>query len=513
MKFSLFVAFALIQVSFSQVVHQISFDRFSHYDPDDWITYAYSNHITSVDIGPENVYFGTTMGGILRYNFFDEQWLFPQTTSNGLNSNQIIRVVFDQQTNQLFALTNKGVNVFNMAFQYWQPTHSELPERKGPEVPKENNNDFRYPEYSRPAIAKWPNLFPNDNYELMLDGIIYNPDNEEYNVTDRVVDRWYKMWFGTNGTGVGSADLDMLQLNFIKQSIPAVRPRDLFIGDDGIWIGGSPFREKERGIVRWNYEDDSWDYFKSGINFNIFSDNINAIEGIDDQIFFGSEQGLIQYNTKKDTWISLQKTLPLKNDAIFDLWKKNKILYIASENGAFKYDYKTKQMENIGGPLLQHVTVTKIAGSSQMVFLATHRGIFEYDPHKDTLFLLQSRAAIADNFIDAVGVNKDTLWFAGQNGIGYYDISGDKWKSFPAASLRLNTKINDIAFADWNVWFATNRGLLKYDIERDYWYLYTKKDGLADNRVYNIDVDDDTLWLSTFGGVTQFRWYREGRFE
>ena len=89
----------------------------------------------------------------------------------------------------------------------------------------------------------------------------------------------------------------------------------------------------------------------------------------------------------------------------------------------------------------------------------------------------------------------------------------NNWKSFPATSFRFNTKINDIAFSDWNVWFATNKGLLKYDIDRDYWYLYTKKDGLADNRVYNIDIDDDTLWLSTFGGVTLFRWYREGRVE
>ena len=91
--FSIFIL--LSQICISQIIHKMSFDRFTHYDPDDWITYAYSNHITSVDVGVEFIYFGTSKGGILRYNFFDEKWAFPQTTSNGLSSNKIIRVVYD----------------------------------------------------------------------------------------------------------------------------------------------------------------------------------------------------------------------------------------------------------------------------------------------------------------------------------------------------------------------------------------------------------------------------------
>jgi len=513
MKSLIIIFFLLIQLSFSQVIHLISFDRFSHYEADDWITYAYSNHITSIDVGNENIYFGTTDGGILRYNFFDEEWLFPQTTSNGLRSNRIFRVVFDYQTNQLFAQTNRGVDVFNKAFEYWQPAHSELPARKSSDALMQNKNDFRYPAFSRPETTRWPSFFANENYELMLDGIIYSPDNEEFNVTDRVVDSWFKMWFGTNGTGIGQANLDLLQLNFIKQSIPSIRPKDVFVNDNGVWIAGTPFQEKERGITRWNYEDDTWNYFKSGIDYNIFSDDIHIIEGIDQQVFFGTEQGLLQYNSKKEKWINLQRANPLKNDVIFDLFPMDEILYIASENGAFKYDYQTKSMESIGKKFLHQTTVNKIAGSGQKIYLATDRGIFEYNPSKDKTSLLDSRAAIADNFIDAVGENNDTLWFAGQNGIGYYDIINNIWKSFPSTSLRLKSKINDIAFTDWSVWFATNKGLLKYDTYRDYWYLYTKKDGLADNRVYNIDVDDDSLWLSTFGGVTFFRWYREGRIE
>ncbi|KAA3609859.1 MAG: hypothetical protein D8M58_08555 [Calditrichaeota bacterium] len=512
MKPLILFLFLLSQISFAQVIHQISFDRFSHYDADDWITYAYSNHITSIDIGSENIYFGTSHGGILRYNFFDEEWLYPQTTSNGLHSNRIKRVVFDTATNQLFALTPKGVQVFNKAFEYWQNAGPELPARTI-NRPTENPGNTRFPALSRPILSSWPNFIVDDNYELMLDGLIYNPDNEEYRVGERIVDRWYKMWIATNGTGIGLADFDMVELKFIKQSTPAIHTKDVLVTADNIWVAGTPFKEKERGIARWNFEDDSWDYFKSGINFNIFSDDIRVIENIGSQIFFGTEQGLLQYNSKRDEWISLQKANPLKNDVIYDLDHLDGLLYIASENGAFKYDYKMLNMENVGKKFLHQTKVNKITNTSNNVYLATDRGIFEYNPQKDKTSLLDSHAAIADNFIDAIGANNDTLWFASQKGIGFYDITNGDWKSFPATNFRLNSKINDITFSDWYVWFATNKGLLKYDKERDYWYLYTKKDGLADNRVFNIDVDGDHLWLSTFKGVTLFRWYREGRFE
>ncbi len=513
MKSFIFVFLLLAQVAFSQVIHKIYFDRFSHYDVDDWTTYAFSNAITSIDIGEENIYFGTTHGGILRYNFFSDEWLSPQTTSNGLYSNKINYVVYDDLSDQLYAVTQKGVQVFNKGFQYWKAAIRDLPARQNPEYTNQNRNATRLPEFSRPDVSSWPSLIPKGHFELMLDGLIYDPDNDEYNITDRVVDRWYKLWFGTNGTGIGKADLDMQELQFIKQSLSAIYPRDVFIKGKAAWIGGTSFRQKERGIVRWDFEEGTWNYFRSGIGYKIFSDEISVVEGIDSLVFFGTEQGLLQFNTKRGTWLSLQKAFPLKNDVIFDLFTLNNILYIASDNGAYKYDPVSQVMQSISKKFLQHINITKIAGTKKSVCLASDRGIFEYNASTDKTSLLSSRAAIADNFIDAVGVNHDTLWYAGQNGIGFYDIKNDKWQSFPATNFQLNTKINDIAFTDWSVWFATNIGVLKYDIDRDYWYLYTTKDGLADNRVYNIDVNGDDLWLSTFGGITIFKWYREGRFE
>ena len=110
-----------------QLINRISFDRFSHYDPDDWITYSYSNHITSIDFSDSYIYFGTNGGGILRFNLWDEKWEFPLTTSTGLRSNKVKKVVFSQTTNELYAISEKGVDSYIESFGYFTPYSFTLP--------------------------------------------------------------------------------------------------------------------------------------------------------------------------------------------------------------------------------------------------------------------------------------------------------------------------------------------------------------------------------------------------
>lgn len=513
MKTTVYLFLISVCILQAQVVNKITFDRFTHYEADDWITYGYSNYITSIDIGPENIYFGTTAGGILRYNLFDEEWLFPMTTSNGLRSNHVINVVFDYETNQLFARTDRGIDVFNLAFQYWQPGGDKLPVRRSADYAYQRSDDYRFPAFSRPPVSNWPNFFPEKNYQIMLDGKIYDPDNQLYEVTDRIVDSWNKLWIGTNGSGIARGDLDMQDIFFRKQSIAAVYPKDVLIDGNNIWIAGTPFDSDERGIARWNSSEDQWEYYKSGIISSVFSDDVQVMAKIGKEIFFGTEQGLMSYNKKQEKWISYQRGNVVKSDKIYDLLAHKNILYIATVYGFFVFDPHTKTFSQPANHLLKQNAVYKLCASDSSVFLATNQGIVQFDLSSQKLNLLDARTAIADNYISAVGYYRGKLWFAGLNGIGYTDTKTAIWKSYPALNLSFKNEVTDIAFTDLYVWFATNNGLLKYDPDRDYWYLYTTEDGLADNRVSRIDVDGDFLWLSTPKGVTQFRWYSDGRFE
>jgi len=497
-------------ILFAQVIHTITFDRFTHYDKDDWITYGYANDVTSIDIGINKIYFATRAGGILQYDIYQNEWLTPLTSSNGLRSNHVYKIIYDQAMNELYAQTKEGLDVYNEAFEYWQPGSGPMPQQKSPEFKEEKNV---LPAYSRPELEKWPTFFTGKNYTLMLDGTIYDSYNERYSVGDRVVDDWDRMWIATNGTGIGIADLQTLELKFVKQSIPAIHPKDVFVSGDDIWIGGDPFILSQRGICHWDYDNNNWTYYRSGYDFNIFSDKVSVIEKAGGNIFFGTEQGLLMFNPAQAEWVNLQRTFPLKNDAVNDLCTLENKLYIATDNGVFAYNVKENTAEQISKKQIRQTRVNSLTKQGSDLYIATDYGIFEYNPKSLKTSLLKSNAAIADNFIDAVTADKGTLWFAGSNGIGFYNSGTKEWRSFPALKFSLKSAINHIALTKGAAWFATNDGLLRYDIERDYWYLYTTKDGLTDNRVARIEKDGDFLWLATYGGVSLFCWNREGRLE
>ena len=111
-----------INISHAQIVHRLEADRFTHYRIDDWVSYAPALSITSIDIDPDYIYFGTTSGGILRYDKYANEWHYPYTTSSGLRSNQIYRVVYSAVDGFLYAQTPAGIDVFMPAEKFWRPS-------------------------------------------------------------------------------------------------------------------------------------------------------------------------------------------------------------------------------------------------------------------------------------------------------------------------------------------------------------------------------------------------------
>jgi ligand-binding sensor domain-containing protein len=487
----------------------LDFDRFTHYKPDDWITYGYSNHITTIEADPFFIYFGTTHGGILRYNIIENQWYYPFTTSNGLSSNSIVRIITTNTGNQLTAFTDKGRDIYYKYLDYWKPDVNFSDDSNDPAFSPQNG----FEPYSRPSIEKWPVLFPDGNYTFMPNGNFYDPDNEEYKISDKLVDDRNRLWFGSNGSGIGVIDLNSYSIEIIKQSVPAIIPKDVLVQSDDIWIGGSAFIQKTRGISYWDFYNDIWQYFKTGQDLNIFSDNINVIEGTGHFIFFGTDIGLLMFNRDTDKWYNLSNLFPITGDAITDLCQMGNLLFIATTNGVYSYDPFENFIFQIADNYIKQTKVNALTASDSLLFIGTNFGIFNYNPRNNQTAILRSRAAIPDNFIDAMVVDNHTLWFAGRNGIGFYDFKLDIWKSFPGLQFSLTSGVNHISATKGFIWFATEKGLLKYNSGHDSWFLYTTKDGLADNYINRIEPDGDYLWLATKKGVTLFRWFREGRFE
>ena len=503
----------------AQVVHQIYFDRFTHYTIDDWITYAPALEVSTIDVGDEYIYLGTRGGGILRYNVYENLWDYPFTTSSGLSSNRINYVVYDFPGNKLYAQTNKGTDVYNRAFNYWEPAPNiELPNRRRPSQADLNDyserKNFNFPEFYRPPNLELPDFFTDTDYLFRPPNEVLDKNNRIFRLkNDRVVDNWRNIWFGTDGLGVGKANLNNYNLTFYQQSISNIEPRDLLFDDNDVWVVGLAHGKEPAGINIWDLDQDRWEYHEARFNFGIYDDNCFTVSTNGKYIFCGSDQGIIKYDKKKRQWKTFTTGDGLESNTINHLYFWGKTLFIATDEG-FNWmlsDYN--QIEESIDNSLDNVPVYRITGTDSTVLFATRDGIYQYWPENDEVRFLNTASANLDLYVSAININNDTLWVAGEYGISYHDPKKDRWKSFTQIKNRIPGKIYDIAFSEDHVWFASNNGLLKYDKKRDYWYLYTEKDGLANKNVYKIVPDNDDLWLCTKGGVTIFRWFRPGRVE
>ncbi|NOX90848.1 MAG: hypothetical protein GXO77_17750 [Calditrichaeota bacterium] len=499
----------------SQTINRIYFDRFTHYTIDDWITYAPATDITSVEIGEDYVFFGTRLGGILRYNLYEKYWDFPFTTSSGLRSNSIMKLSYDENRRLLFARTPKGVDVYNFAFQYWTPSDDTMPPQRQPDPVemkyfKKEKNPIRYPPYYRPSLRELPDFFTDRKYVFRPPDEILDPFNRTFYLnSERVVDKFNRLWLSTNGLGPAYADLNENTLVIQPQSLPNIYPRDIYLDGNDVWIGGKSNGYVPSGICLWRGNPEEWEYFEAGLIMGIYDHNINAITGTKRFVFFGSQQGLVRYDKKKKEWRTFTRAQRLLSENIRDLLIFENQLFIATDRGFNWMDLNYGSIRRPKNSKLNNILITRIARTDSSLLFATPYGIYQYFPKKDSLTLFKTGSAVFDIQIGAVGVNNDSLWFAGEQGVSFYDPGKKSWTSF----TRIRMKFHDIAFTPGVVWFATDRGLLKYIIKRDYWYLYTTRDGLAHNRVYRIDLDGDNMWLSTPSGITLFRWYRQGRFE
>jgi len=531
MRMNKFLVFTLFSFSFliAQVVHKKTFDRFTHYTVDDWITYAPATHITSIDVGIEYIYFGTSDGGILRYNVYEKDWDYPWTTSSGLRSNNIQEVVYNYTENieenwrshVIYALTDKGIDEFDPVANYWRKSHvKSMPYHRQPDQAEldeyRKRRDYRFPPYYRPRNSELPDFFTDRK-------ILFRPPNEiidEHNRVfrlgkDRVVDEWKTLWLATKGLGVASADLFDLRLTTEQKSIGNIAPRDLLYlpEEDVMWIGGVERGKRPGGISVWNIKEDTWQYKEMRFIHGLYKSNIFCFEANKKYIFMGSDYGLVKYWRKKKKWKTFTTGDQLEADKINDLLFYKNTLFIATEQGLNYMTPAYRSIESIEDQKLRNIPVYRMAIQDSTILLATKIGLFKYLPDKEKLQFVKIGSALMDMYITAVGTNQSMIWLAGKYGIMYYEPQREQWISFTNITQYIHGKIYKIEFTGNHVWFATDNGLLKYDRKRDYWYLYTKEDGLASNIVYNIDVDGPDLWLSTEKGITIFRWDRADVYE
>jgi ligand-binding sensor domain-containing protein len=511
----LMIVYVLVHfISYAQIVNQTIGDRFTLYRLEDWVSYAPSLEVTCLEADLNYIYFGTTKGGILRFHRFQEKWDIPFTMSSGLSSNTILQLAYNDEENFLYARTLEGIDVYKPAEAYWRPSMFDIPSSPTSE-PYRSNKDYRFPAGARPNNEDLPDFFTDIGMMYHLGGIIQDEHNRNFNFTDRISDHMQRLWIGTDGMGPMMADLYTRNLEWIPRSIPNISPRDVFIDQDYMWIGGLHRPGVIHGITLWERNNNHWYYYEAPFLSGLYYDEVLCIAGNENCVLFATEHGLSYYNYKKDQWKSFTMADGLEGERINDIIIKSGYAFIGTEAGFNWLDLSSLYIYELDQRTLDNYSINQLAIRGEIIWAATYGGLYSIDLSEEKINFHPSRAALPDQNLQAIEIINDKIWLANERGIAYWDLKNDKWKSFPALSLTrfLSAKESRIIFRDIDVtdeiiWFATNFGLLKFDQSKNYWFLYTVKDGLMSNNLFHIDPEGSYLWISTDEGLTRFLWRR-----
>ena len=530
-----------------------------HYEEGDWISYSEHRFINTIAIGNEFVYFATN-GGIIRYNYFSNKWDFPWTRSNGLASNTIIVVAFDENTNFLWCSTPLGVSYYQPGQKIWANTYKdEIGIRTFDDVRSigfdtktvwlitMNGQIFRgdnqmgmfaqvFEEPGNSGNIKWfgqrgwqriqlTPLFMPDGYLFDTRGYIQDIELRTFDVSYYVLDRWGFMWFGTDGLGATRADIrtdrmELMPYGLMQQNVTAIAKKE-----DQFWIGGwdEMYHDhnygEESGITRWDIRHNEWTHYQAKYITDFDNDQVTSIAVDGDTIWFGTEQGLVRFIPDENEWRTFDQSNRLRSNYIFDVVVNDQYVWVATPSGIdriYKYGIKKDSLNItwIARDDLRELDVYDLEFMDDILWAGTEFGAYYYDTLKDSGgFFEKGVLGPGTKRVYAVSWGGDEVWFGTSDGVEVYDLNEEKWCPTPKRRINMTHRINFIRVNDQVAWVGTDQGAWKYDLERNYWKLFTIEDGLVHNTVQAILIDGDYVWFSTPQGLTKFYWNNPFRID
>ncbi len=526
-----------------------------HYEQGDWSSFTCGRFVNSIALGNEFVYFATT-GGILRYQVFENKWLYPWTISNGLAHNRIVTVAFNEATSTLWCSTPVSVSYYENFSRMWHnlfydeigihtndfvlsigfvndqillETHEgrvlisnheygnlNFKSSDWQNIP--NSNSVAWYGQRGKSNTELPLLFMTDGYLFDSRGIITDTNMRHFDITYYISDKWGNIWIGTWGLGAARADSRTQQMELLTFGLMNGNVSALSFSDEEFWIGGwDPNYYKgtdwglENGLTRWNTRYQSWDYFQAKFITGFGNDQALAIAFDNFQIWIGTEQALVEYNTERNRWYSFDQRNGLRNNYINDIVFSDDHLWVASPSGI---DQLTKGslhsdslvIERIGYDRLREIEVFDLELVDSTLWAATKIGLYTYNLSSQTGSFREGDWSPRTSPVTALCKNSTSIWCGGPDGVYAYNFKNKTWFSSPERNDKFRQRINYIQATDNVVFLATDEGVWKYDLERRYWRQFTVEDGLLSPIVNVIKIQGEYVWFGTAEGLCRFYW-------
>jgi len=452
-------------------------------DLENWTSFPNMNYITGLAEATDVIYVATT-GGIRRYDRFARQWLPPLTTRDGLPGNNVQRVAYDAATGDLWFDTRNGTGRYLSGLQIVM---------RGGVFPAN---------LSSHAVPQMPSLFPPFGYYLESNRIIA-PDRQVA-ITDALIDSWRIFWLGTWGLGVGRADLNDQQLEFLPSGPLAENISALAKDGDAIWIGGeNTFQKPARGITVFHPKAGAWQYYEADQIIGLDDAQITTILPDDQTVWFGTHSGLTRYSKRAKRWLVYRDSRHWGR--INTIARDGNTLWLGSDRGLALLDVKADSLDQVSGS--ENAVIEALVTGPRFVWAGTEAGVFHAARGKRTWRPIASE--FAKRPVRALAISGDHLWVATETppSLVEYHTVQHTWREFPLAEIGSGLRIT-VAADTSRVWVGTASGAFLLDVPRQIWTHYTPIHGLIHARVQAVLRDGKHLWFGTANGLSRFDWTR-----
>ncbi len=335
----------------------------------------------------------------------------------------------------------------------------------------------------------------------------------------------------------------------------------------GIWFGN--WKDSTEGaIARYDRLTETFRFFgKDDLPLKPIDKPITQIHGLtvcENEVWVGTNGGLLRYDKAKDTWRHYTVEDGLPNNEVWSVVPDTPHLWTAHIGGVVsRYSLATDEWKTYEiSPSVVWSGIGSIAVDPQYVWVTTMwDGLKRYDKSTDTWTCITEAHGLGDNEANDVLIDGDYVWVTGWGDASRYNRRTEEWTIFDRSRVLSGPNIGldrgldgvwlaypwrnwgdaiaskyDNETGSWttlkvpkmeednfgrtmrvvesldSVWFMVEwLGLARYNKASNNWTFFNEKNGLASNELneHSLVVDDNYVWVGTAGGLGRYDLERE----
>ncbi len=543
---AMFTATSWSQVDKERIHFQLN------YRPGDWITIGETRIVTSISVSYNQAYIGT-LGGVIRYDWQRQSFLYPLTTSCGMLDNEVQFVAVDPRNGFVWIASRLGLNLYNpqseLFFTSLYAASAMDPNERVLSVGFDNSQTWiqttrgfyttastiislsRHAQEPSKDVT-WtgalgrqvvlPVIFPEQDYGYHYQSAppaFVDREFRQYPIVSATQDQQGNLWVATLGAGAWRVNGASFVAHPIRYGIASGDVTAMAIDGSRMWFAGRDAstltfsQVLSAGLTEWDQENDQFRYYSSGYASGLQGD-MTALLLDSTDIWIGTDRGVLRRPRGGSFWTLYGRSAGLTDASVLSLARDAQRVFVGTEAGLNIMSPGDKDwvVNPVEISALRRVAIFAIKLIDGNVWLGTDNGIYRIDQRNQQWFHYDGfgndigATTIASYRVQGIAEDADKIYFVSQRSIVGLSKTTLQWEGVPMNVEFLTPGVNAAVADETNIWIGTNAGLLRLYKKKQKWFFYSSQDGLAGDQIRSILTDGDYVWIGTNAGVTQFHW-------